>query len=199
MKKRSTSMGKREEPQKSGSEAKSPEAEEQPGSNADVVAAPEKTTAADEKKLLEDRLLRLQADFENFRKRVERERAELARRALEEFVGELLSVVDHFELGLRAAEQHQADASVQEGFRQVYRQLMRLLEKHGIRPIEAVGRLFDPHIHEAVAHVPSEEHPENVVVAETRRGYMIGDRLLRASRVVVSAGPPQSVTDEGQE
>lgn len=155
----------------------------------DTVVAPER--AADENKALKDRLMRLQADFENFRKRVEREKAEISRRALEGFLLELLTVVDHFELGISAAEQHQVQDSILEGFQRVHQQLMRLLQKYGVRPIESVGRNFDPRVHEAVAHIPSEEHPENVVVAETRRGYTIGDRLLREARVVVSAGAPR--------
>jgi len=178
------------EPREAAAAEKEPPAE---GAR-DTVTAPERD--ADEKKVLEDRLLRLQADFENFRKRVEREKAEISRRALEEFLLELLTVLDHFELGLSAAEQHRVQDSILEGFRRVHQQLMRLLEKYGVRPIESVGRNFDPRIHEAVAHIPSEEHPENVIVAETRKGYTIGDRLLREARVVVSAGPPQEEKQE---
>jgi len=166
--------------------------------NRDVVSA--QAAAADEKKALENRLLRLQADFDNFRKRVERERKELADRILEEFVTELLSVVDHFELGLRAAEQHEKNAAVVEGFRHVYRELMRLLEKHGVRPMEVVGKPFDPEIHDAVAQIPSDEYPENVVIAEVRRGYTMDGRLLRVARVVVSSGPPaEGDTAAGEE
>jgi molecular chaperone GrpE len=142
---------------------------------------------------LNDRLLRLQADFDNFRKRTQREREHLRRTANSDLVEELLPVLDHFEMGLANARRHEANASVLDGFELVYDQLMGALKQSGLEPVVAAGEVFDPHVHEAITHLPSEEHPADTVITETRRGYRLGDQLLRASQVVVSSGPQ----DEG--
>jgi molecular chaperone GrpE len=155
-------------------------------------APAEGAEAGAEQEATEHRLLRLQADFDNFRKRVQRERDEWYQRANDDLVTELLPVLDHFELGLNTAEQHGADPAVTQGFRLVYDQLMRSLEKIGVEPVDAEGCEFDPHHHEAVTHLPSEEHPADTVMAQTRRGYRLGGRLLRPAQVVVSSGPVES-------
>jgi molecular chaperone GrpE len=138
---------------------------------------------------LKDRLLRLQADFDNFRKRSQRERLELSTRANEDLVGELLPVIDHFEIGLATALEHRTEPSVCDGFKMVYEQLLAALKKNGLTPIDAESSAFDPHLHEAVSHVPSGEYPADHIIAQTRRGYKLGDRLLRPVQVVVSSGP----------
>ena len=148
--------------------------------------------AAAELAALKDRLLRLQADFDNFRKRALRERGELSQRAIEELVTALLPVVDHFRLGLKTAGEHGADPAMTDGFTLVYQQLMAALTKHGLAEIEAEGKPFDPHLHHAVTHVPSDAHPADTVLTQTGAGYRLGDRLLRAAQVVVSSGPPAS-------
>lgn len=153
-------------------------------------AAPAEAEAS-ELARVKDQMLRLQADFENFRRRVERERTEVYQRANEDLMKELLQVLDHFEIGIKTAEKHSAEKSVLEGFRMVSDQLMAVLSRFGLQPVDAEGQDFDPHHHEAVTHMPSEEHPENAVIAQTRRGYLLGDRLLRAAQVVVSSGPQQ--------
>lgn len=145
---------------------------------------------AQENQALKDQLIRLRADFENFRKRTQRERNELFRRANEELVLELLPALDHFELGLGKAEADQAQRALVEGFRIVYDQLLNALTKFGLEPLPAVGQPFDPHHHEALTQMPSTDVPADVVLEELRRGYRFGDRLLRASQVVVSSGPP---------
>lgn len=137
---------------------------------------------------LRDQLLRLRADFDNFRKRTRRERDELFLYANESFFTELLPVLDHFELGLKSAEEHQTDPSVTEGFRIVYRQLLDTLKKFKVEPIDATGEVFDPHAHEAITHLPSDQ-PAETVIEQVRRGYRLGERLLRAAQVVVSSGP----------
>ena len=109
---------------------------------------------------LQMKLLRLQADFDNFRKRTLRERGQIAQRALEDHISELLPVLDHFELGLATAEQHHADRAVIDGFKLVFDQLTAALKKAGLSPIDAEGEMFDPHLHEAATHMPSEEHPD---------------------------------------
>jgi molecular chaperone GrpE len=138
--------------------------------------------------LLKDRLLRLQADFENFRKRTLREKNELYGRANEDLMLELLAVLDHLDLALVAVNDGEDQSPVAEGFKLVSDQLLAALARFGLVPIDAVGRDFDPNFHEAVSHVPSGEFKDNVVTAEIRKGYMLKGRLLRASRVVVSSG-----------
>ncbi|MFH0953409.1 MAG: nucleotide exchange factor GrpE [Verrucomicrobiota bacterium] len=160
-----------------------------PGGMAPLAAAPAPVSEVEEMK---NRLLRLQADFENFRKRTARERAELSQRANEELVAELLPALDHFELGIRNARAHEVNGAVIHGFQLVYDQLMGALEKFGLKPLDVVGKPFDPHLHEAVAHLPSDEHPADVIVAQTRQGYLFGGKLLRAGQVVVSSGPAAS-------
>ena len=142
----------------------------------------------EEEEPLRIQLMRLQADFDNFRKRQVRERAEWITRANEDLFLELLPVLDHYEMGLKSAEDHQADASVTEGFKMVYTQLMDLLEKFNVTPVEAIGEPFNPHVHEALTHMPADK-PAETVVEQVRRGYMLGDKLLRAAQVVVSSGP----------
>lgn len=135
------------------------------------------------------RLMRLQADFDNFRKRQVRERAEWITRANEEIFIELLPVLDHYEMGLKSAEEHQTDNSVIDGFKLVYNQLLDVLEKQNVTPVESIGEKFDPHVHEALTHMPSDK-PAETVIEQVRRGYTLGDKLLRAAQVVVSSGPP---------
>lgn len=139
---------------------------------------------------LKDRHLRLQADFENFRRRTHRERAEAQARAHEELMRNLVPVLDHFEIGLRSAAEHGADASILSGFELVQNELMRVLERAGLVAVEArPGDPFDPHLHEAVTHAPSDQHPPDTVLQQTRRGYRLGPVLIRPAQVVVSSGP----------
>jgi molecular chaperone GrpE len=173
------------------------------GSRIEESASPDDESVAvgdpqtlDEVRLLEEnaafreRLLRLQADFENFRRRTQRERSELYRRANEDLVGELLPALDHFEIGLREAETDEAQRSLVDGFRLIYDQLLSALTKFGLEPLAAAGQPFDPHHHEALTQLPSNDVPADTVLEELRRGYRFGDRLLRAAQVVVSSGPP---------
>ncbi len=148
---------------------------------------------------LKDRLLRLQADFDNFRKRVSRDREDNARRACESLLKELLPVADHLDLGIRAAHQHHAKHAVTEGFESVRKQLDQILERAGVAVIETARQTFDPNLHECVAHVPSADYAENVIIEETRRGYRLGSYVLRAPQVIVSNGngsPPEAAGDE---
>ena len=139
--------------------------------------------------VLKDRLLRLQADFDNYRKRMDREKKDWIAFASEKLVLELLPVLDHFELGLADSAKNGAPAAFTEGFQLVCNQFRSALEKAGVQAIDAEGAAFDPHLHEAVTHLPSEDVPEGHVVVQTRRGYQLGDKLLRAAQVVVSSGP----------
>ena len=139
---------------------------------------------------LRDRLLRLQADFDNYRKRVQREKNELYRRANEDIMMELLPVLDHLDIALEAAETHDAPDAFVEGFRLVSEQLVAALGKFGLKPVDAEGEAFDVNLHEAVSHLPSPDVPEEHVMNQVRRGYKLSDFLLRPAQVVVSSGPP---------
>lgn len=139
---------------------------------------------------LKDRHLRLQADFDNFRKRTMRERAEMQARALEEMMRLIIPVLDHFDAGLKSASEHRVERGVIEGFELVRSEFLRALERCGLVPVDAApGQPFDPLQHEAVAHEPSVEIAADAVVRQVRRGYRLGTHLLRPAQVVVSSGP----------
>lgn len=163
----------------------------------EIIAEPEPTVApaveADEP--LKNQLLRLQADFDNFRKRTQRERNEIYQMANESLFLEMLPVIDHFEMGFKSAESHHADTAVTEGFRMVYNQLLDVLKKFNVTAIDAIGETFNPHRHEAILHMASEE-PAETVVDQVRRGYLLGEKLLRAAQVIVSSGPQKVESEE---
>jgi molecular chaperone GrpE len=149
----------------------------------------EPAAVAEEEESLRDQFIRLQADFANFRNRTQRERVELYQRANEDLLLEILPVLDHYEMGLQTAEQHHADQAVMDGFKLVYDQFQNVLNKFNLKPVDAVGETFDPHRHEALTHMPSDEYPAEICSNQVRRGYLFGDKLLRAAQVVVSSGP----------
>jgi len=156
------------------------------------------TGAPSEADVLKDRMLRLQADFDNYRKRSARERSEWQAFATEQLIKDILPVVDHYELGLATAEKNQTSAAVLDGLKLVYEQLLGVLKKHGVAPLSAApGTPFDPHIHEAISHLPSAEHPSDVIIAETRRGYKLGDKMIRPLQVVVSSGSADADAEGG--
>jgi molecular chaperone GrpE len=149
--------------------------------------------------VLKDRLLRLAADFENYRKRAQRERNEVLRRACQDVLTDALPVVDHLELALRHADGVGGGTAFVEGVELVLNQLRAVLRKYGAEPIPAVGTPFDPQFHEAVLYQPSEEHPEGCVIAQTRSGYRLGEVVLRPAQVIVSSGPAAVAAEEGGE
>jgi molecular chaperone GrpE len=142
----------------------------------------------------DDRLLRLAADFENYKKRAARERQEYVQLANERLLTELLPVIDDLERALAAAEQHE-EAQLEDGVRLVHRSLAALLERHGIEPIETDGK-FDPHVHEALLSQPSEAE-EGSVIEVVQKGYKLGDRVVRPARVVVAAPPVEADQADG--
>jgi molecular chaperone GrpE len=135
-----------------------------------------------------DLALRSQADFENYKKRSAREKEEAIKYANSSLLEKLIAIVDNFELGLEAARAEGEKSPVFSGMSMVLKQLMDFLADSGLQPIDATGQKFDPNLHEAIAHEPSNEFPEGVVLRQTRRGYRMKDRLLRPSSVVVSSG-----------
>jgi molecular chaperone GrpE len=135
-----------------------------------------------------DLALRSQADFENYKKRCAREKDEAIKYANSSLLERLIPIVDNFELGLLAARGEGEQSPIYSGMSLVLKQLNDFLADNGLQPIEAVGQKFDPNLHEAIAHEPSKEVPENNVIRQPRRGYRFKDRLLRPSSVVVSSG-----------
>lgn len=152
-------------------------------------------TESGEEKLaaLEDQLKRVAADFDNYRKRAARERAELTTLANERLVKELLPILDDLERALVAAAEHE-EAKLEEGVRLVFRSLAQLLHREGLKEIDTEGR-FDPHVHEALLSQPSEQE-EGSVIDVVQKGYRLGERVLRPARVVVAAAPPLPPEDD---
>ena len=175
-----------------------------PEASADEQEAVEADESADEAEQLEvveapepvpTQLLRLQADFENYRKRVLREKDGLYQRANADLLEELLPVLDHMDLAFQSASDADMDNAVVHGVKIVADQLVVTLSKFGLEAVDAEGIEFDPNVHEAISHLPSPDVAENFVVAQTRRGYKLGSRLLRAAQVVVSSGSPEPAAD----
>ncbi len=143
---------------------------------------------------LQDQLLRLGADFDNFRKRTLRDKTLVCETANNELMLQLLPVLDHLQLAVNAATEHKSDPAFREGLLLISDQLTAALTKFGLTPISAEGAPFDPNFHEAVNCLPSDEHPEGVVIAQSRRGYLLNNRLLRPTQVIVSSGPGGAAT-----
>ena len=136
-----------------------------------------------EKDSLQDRLLRTAAEFDNYRKRVDRERRDVAENIAADVVGELLPIIDNLERALAAASDTDP---LRKGVELILKQMVDVLRKRGVKPIEALGADFDPNFHQAVIHEPSSEHREGEVMEELQRGYLIGERLLRPAMVKVA-------------
>jgi molecular chaperone GrpE len=135
-----------------------------------------------------DLLLRKTAEFENYRKRIERERQSTAEAAAADLLTELLPLVDDMERALRADPGSEGADAYRRGVELIHRRLLEVLRKRGVQPIDAVGTDFDPHYHQAVAHEPAAGRRDGEVIEEFSRGYMLGDRLLRPAMVKVSKG-----------
>ncbi len=157
-----------------------------------VDSVPSVEIESDAKKELEERFLRLQADFDNFRKRMIREKNELYVRASEDLMEEMLPVLDHLDLAFQAAAAHHKEISTGtlDGFKLVGEQLKTVLSKFGLTEISVSGKTFDPNQHEAISLIPSDQIAENGIITEARKGYMLGGKLIRATQVVVSSGKP---------
>ncbi|WP_437876683.1 nucleotide exchange factor GrpE [Sorangium sp. So ce513] len=173
--------------------------EEQAEAQAEIVEPAEQRAPTLEEKLAEaqaeaartrEQLLRTAADFDNFRKRSRREVEEAQRRGRELILKDLLPVFDNLERAATHAESAPDVKSVAEGVRIVAKQFVDTLDRMGIKRIPAVGKPFDPTVHEAIQQIESTEHPAGVVIAEVQPGYILGDYLIRAAMVVVSKGPP---------
>jgi molecular chaperone GrpE len=153
------------------------------GSSADQIQK-----LVSEKQDLQNTLVRRQADFENYRKRVEKERQQERHRGAEQLIEQVLPVLDAFDLAL-SGQSGAASPEYRKGFEIIRAQLWNALAKQGLQPIEAVGKPFDPHLHHAIENVPTAEQPEGTVVGELQTGYMFHDRVLRPAMVRVATAP----------
>lgn len=136
---------------------------------------------------LYDRLLRKQAEFENYRKRMDREKSEFMQFASADLIKELLNALDSFELALKNAATQTEGQNTLRGFELIYKQLQDTLVRFGLKPIEAKGKKFDPHFHQAVSTEAANDIEENTVIEEMRKGYLLNGRLLRPAMVSVAA------------
>ncbi len=157
---------------------------------------PQPAPEAQELEALKDRYARLLADFDNYRKRQIREREDFIKRANEELLGDLLPVVDHLELAL-AKTPDPSDPFVV-GVRLVYDQMIALLNRYGLTPIDAKGQPFNPEFHEALSQMTSPTVPVHVVMDQFRRGWLLSGRLLRPAQVIVSSGSPDPKQAEAE-
>jgi len=137
-----------------------------------------------------DHLLRTQAEFENYKKRTIREKADLMKFGNEALMSELLSIIDALERSLEHAHRSNQKDALVDGIELVKKELLKKLEKFGLKQIATQGETFDPHKHEAIAQIETAEYPENAIIEELQKGYLVHDRLLRPATVRVTKAPP---------
>lgn len=147
-------------------------------------------------KELEDRLLRLAAEFDNYKKRMAKEFGYLIKNANENLILQLLDTLDNFQRALDSAKTSDDYESFHKGVELIHNHMKEILTKEGLKEIEALGKPFDPNFHEAVTQAESDKHDEGIIIDEISKGYMLNDRLLRASKVVVSKGKPKDQEKE---
>lgn len=136
----------------------------------------------------QDRLLRVSADYENYKKRSAREMEDFRKYANQSLLKEMLTVVDNLELAINSAkEEKNTDKKLIEGLNLTRNEMLRVFEKFNVKPITARGEIFDPAFHEAIMREETDDYPENTVLSEFQKGYLIHDRLLRPAMVVVAA------------
>lgn len=144
-----------------------------------------------------DRVLRISADFDNFRKRTERERLSLVKNAQGEVVETLLGVLDNFERARAQIKvETEGEEKINQSYQSIYKQFTEILGSLGVVPVETIGKPFDPLLHEAIMREDSTEFEEGIILDEFRKGFLLGERLLRPSMVKVSAGPGPEKSDE---
>lgn len=184
------------EEQESQSEVVKKEEQKEPKPKTEADPLKERLAKSEEQvKELEDRLLRLAAEYDNYRKRTAREFECLCQNANENLILKLLDTLDNFERAFDSAKASNDYQNFREGVELVYTHMKDILTKEGLKEIEAIGKPFDPNFHEAVTQAESDKYEEGMVMDQMTKGYMLNDRLLRASKVVVSKGEPK----EGKE
>lgn len=171
-------------------EPEAPEEAEKPSSEEEKKSFFKKKEKKDKKDLqieeLTDKLKRSMAEFENFRRRTEKEKAAMFEVGAKSVIEKILPVVDNFERGMASLNEEEAQSPFAEGMDKIYKQLLTVLESMEVKPIEALGKEFDPNFHNAVMHVEDEEAGENTVVEEFQKGYLYRDSVIRHSMVKVA-------------
>lgn len=161
--------------------------EEKSGEKKKFFGKKNKKDKKDEKiEELNDRITRQMAEFDNFRKRSEKEKSQMYEIGAKDIIEKILPVVDNFERGLGSVPEEEKNAPFVEGMEKIYKQLMTTLESVGVKPIEAVGQEFNPDFHNAVMHVEDEELGENIIAEEFQKGYMYRESVVRHSMVKVA-------------
>lgn len=177
------------EPETLESEAKPEEALTQRLTAAENALAEEK-----------DRFLRMYAEFENFRKRSSREMQDFRKFANEKLIRDLLPVVDNLERAIESSSRDTEEGRrILEGVEITLKEILKVLDRHHVKPVESLGRSFDPRFHEAVGAEESTDHPENTVLREFQKGYLLHDRLIRPAMVIVTKTMPKPPEDPPQE
>ena len=176
-----------EEKETEETEAKTEESEEDKKSEKKLFGKKNKKDKKDEKiEELTDRLTRQMAEFDNFRKRTDKEKSQMYEVGAKDIIEKILPVVDNFERGLDAVKEEDKEDPFVQGMEKVYKHLMTTLEEIEVKPIEAVGKEFDPNFHNAVMHVDDENFGENIVAEEFQKGYTYRDSIVRHSMVKVA-------------
>lgn len=172
-------------------ESDSPSSTEQSSATQDALAA-----TTEECKALNDKYLRLAAEFENYKRLAQRDQRDQIRFGNEQLLQELLPVVDNMERAIKAARDNGGSSALLRGMDLTLKQLSGVLAKFGVQAMETVGQAFDPSAHQAVTHVPSDSVPPNHVVDEFQKGYRLHERILRAAMVSVSSGPANACEED---
>ena len=133
-----------------------------------------------------DRVLRLAAEFENYKKRKQRESDEFKKFANETIFRQLLTIVDNLERAIFSTKENSDEAGLLEGVKLTYKEILKLFETFNVKPVEAENQMFDPNFHQAITQVKTDEFPENSVTAVLQKGYLLHDRLIRPAMVIVS-------------
>ncbi len=171
-----------DEPEKESDSSK----EETSGSGGPFRRKEKKDKKDEQIEELNDRVRRQMAEFDNYRKRTEKEKSQMFETGAKSVIEKMLPVIDNFERGLDTIPEEEKDGAFADGMNKIYRQLMAVLDDLDVKPIEAEGLEFDPNLHNAVMHVDDEDLGENIVVEELQKGYTYGDSVVRHSMVKVA-------------
>lgn len=163
-----------------------PEKESEEGTSKRLFGKKKKDKKDEKIEELTDRVARQMAEFDNFRKRSEKEKSQMYEIGAKDIIEKILPVVDNFERGLGSVPEEEKNAPFVEGMEKIYKQLMTTLESVGVKPIEAVGQEFNPDFHNAVMHVEDDEFGENIIAEEFQKGYMYRESVVRHSMVKVA-------------
>ncbi len=176
------------EAQETAEQASPTEAEQEPQAQ---QGEPQEQDLQEKVRELNDKYLRAKAQYDNYRKRMQREFDDVRKETKASTLAEFLTVYDHFQMALQHAENQGDYATLKQGIDMIYNEFGKAFENLNVMPIHAEGKTFEPNLHEAVGHEHSDEVPAGQVIKQYQCGYQVNDRLVRPARVVVSAGPEQ--------